>query len=160
MEILLIKPSEIAEFTPLGGNVDTDKYLPCVYDVQIMVIEPLLGVDLYEKIKADFEADELAGNYLILYTNYLKPILRHQCFAEYVEIASYVVANGGVFKHQPANSQVVEKSEVQYLAQTHRTKTQVYIERAEKWLCTANLPEYNSYCNKNSVKVSSGWHLK
>jgi hypothetical protein len=160
MEVLLVKPEEITQFTPLGGNVDIDKYLPCIYDVQVTVIEPLLGCDLYEKIKTDFESDTLAGDYLILYTNYLKPILRHQCFAEYVEIGSYVVANGGIFKHQPVNSTVVEKSEIQYLAQTQRTKAQMYIERAEKWLCKNPLPEYNTCCNKTNVKVSSGWHLK
>ncbi len=160
MEVLLIRPEETTEFTPLGGNVDIDKYLPVVFDVQITVIEPLLGCDLYEKIKTDFQNDTLTGDYLTLYTNYLKPILRHQCFAEYVEIGSYVVSNGGIFKHQPQNAQIVEKAEIQYLAQTQRTKAQMYIERAEKWLCKNYLPEYAIYCNKNNVKVSSGWHLK
>lgn len=159
MEILLIRTSEITSFTPMGGNVDIDKYVPCIYDVQIMVIEPLLGCDLYEKIRTDFAASTLADKYLELYDIYLKPILRHQTFAEYVEIGSYVVDNGGTYKHVPANSEAVSKSEVQYLAQTQRTKAQFYIERAKKWLRTANLPEYNTCCDKNTVKVSSGWHL-
>ena len=159
MEILLIRPSEITEFTPLGGNVDVDKYKPCIYDVQITVIEPLLGTTLYEKIKTDFDTDALEGLYETLYNDYLKPILRHQVFAEYVEIGAYTVANGGIYKHQPANSEVVSKSEVQYLAQTQRTKAQLYIDRAEKWLCKNNLPEYSACCSKN-IKVSSGWHLK
>lgn len=164
MEVLLIKPEEITKFTPLGGNVDIDKYLPVVFDVQVTVIEPLLGETLYNKIKDDFQNNLLTGDYLTLYTNYLKPILRHQCFAEYVEIGSYVVSNGGIFKHQPANSTIVEKSEIQYLAQTQRTKAQMYIERAEKWLCKNHLPEYTTYfqdeiVHKQSVKVSSGWHL-
>lgn len=159
MEILLIRPSEITEFTPLGGNIDIDKYLPCIYDVQITVIEPLLSTELYEKIKTDFNDDELTGLYETLYTDYLKPILRHQVFAEYAEIASYMVTNGGIFKHQPTDSQIVEKSEVQYLAQTHRSKAQLYIERARKWLCENKLPEYN-VCDTVNVKVTSGWHLK
>lgn len=161
MEILLIRPSEITEFTPLGGNVDVDKYTPCIYDVQIMVIEPLLGVDLYDKVKTDFGAGTLAGEYLTLYTDYLKPILRHQVFAEYVEIGSYTVANGGIYKHSPENAEVVTKSEVQYLAQTHRSKAQTYIERAEKWLRKSTITEYKnrSCCNRNDVTVTSGWKL-
>ena len=158
MEILLIRPSEITEFTPLGGNVDVDKYLPCIFDVQVTVIEPLLGTELYEKIRTDFEADTLAGLYLTLYEGYLKPILRHQVFAEYVEIGQYTVANGGIFKHTPTDATIVEKSEIQYLAQTQRTKAQMYIERARKWLCQNHLPEYN-ICDTVNVKVSSGWHL-
>lgn len=159
MEILLIRPSEITEFTPLGGNVDIDKYKPCILDVQITVIEPLLGTDLYEKIRTDFENDTLSGDYLTLYESYLKPILRYQVFAEYTEIASYMVTNGGVFKHQPVDSQIVEKTEAQYLAQTFRTKSQTYIERAEKWLCKNHLPEYKK-CKTINVQVTSGWHFR
>lgn len=159
MEVLLIRPSEITEFTPLGGNVDIDKYKPCILDVQITVIEPLLGTDLYEKIRTDFENDTLSGDYLVLYDSYLKPILRYQVFAEYTEIASYMVTNGGIFKHQPVDSQIVEKSEAQYLAQTHRTKAQTYIERAESWLCKNPLPEYKK-CKTVNVQVTSGWHFK
>lgn len=160
MEILLVKPEEITQFTPMGGNVDTDKYLPVLFDVQITVIEPLLGTDLYEKIKTDFAADNLSGNYLTLYTNYLKPIIRHQCFAEYAEIGNYIVANGGIFKHQPQNAVIVEQNEVKELAQTQRTKAQTYIERAQRWLCENNLPEYYTSDNRINVSVSSGWHLK
>lgn len=159
MEVLLIKPSEITEFTPLGGNVDTDKYLPCIYDVQITVIEPLLGSALYDKIKQDFEAETLTGTYLELYTDYLKPILRHQVFAEYVEIGSYSVTNAGIFKHVPENSETVSKSEVQYLAQTQRSKAQLYIERAERWLGKSGITEYTKGCNGRDLQVTSGWHL-
>lgn len=142
----------------MGGNVDIDKYKPCIFDVQVTVIEPLLGNELYEKIKTDFDSDELAGLYLELYDSYLKPILRHQVFAEYVEIGAYTVANGGIFKHQPDNSEVVSKSEVQYLAQTQRTKAQMYVERAKKWLCENNIPEY-SRCEQGKTRLSGGWHL-
>lgn len=162
MATLLIRPSEITEFTPLGGNVDVDKYMPCIYDVQVTAIEPLLGCDLYSKILTDFANDDLIGDYETLYTEYLKPILRHQVFAEYVEIGAYTVANAGIFKHQPDNSIVVEKNEVQYLAQTQRSKAQLYIDRAEKWLRKTNLPEYKNNdcgCGGNNTQVSSGWFL-
>lgn len=156
---LLIKPSEITQFTPMGGNVDVDKYKPCIYDVQITVIEPLLGEELYNRVVEDFAAEALQGKYLELYTDYLKPILRHQVFAEYVEIGSYTVANGGIYKHVPDNAEVASKSEVQYLAQTQRTKAQLYIERAERWLRKSGIDEYKG-CGSNDISVSSGWHLK
>jgi hypothetical protein len=160
MEVLLIKPSEIAAFTPLSGNVDEDKYKYCIYDVQVTVIEPLLGTKLYEKLKTDFEAGNITGKYKILLENYLKPILRHQVFAEYVEVASFNVANGGIFKHQPANSEVVGKSEVQYLAQTARSKAQLFIERAEKYLRGSGISEYAERgCGSKNIRVSAGWHL-
>ncbi len=158
MEILLIRPSEVTAYTPMGGNVDVDKYIPCILDVQVTVIEPLLGTRLYEKIKQDFQDGMLDGDYQVLFNSYLKPILRHQIFAEYVQVGSYTVANGGIFKHAPDNTETVTKAEVQYLAQTQRAKAQMYIERAEKWLRDNPLPEYKGGCNRD-VKVSGGWFL-
>lgn len=163
MITLLIRPSEISEFTPLGGNIDVDKIKPVIFDVQVTVIEPLLGTPLYNKIVLDFQNNTLLGDYLQLYDDYLKPILRHQIFAEYVEIGSYSVDNGGIFKHQPADSQIVDKSEVQYLAQTQRTKAQMYIERAQRYLCSKNIPEFrewNTLNNKvSNISLSGGWHF-
>lgn len=160
---LIIRPSEITEMTPLGGNIDIDKILPVIYDVQITVIEPLLGTNLLNKIILDIENENLQGDYLILYEQYLKPILRHQIFAEYVEIASYSVDNGGIFKHQPTDSQIVDKTEVQYLAQTQRTKAQMYIDRAHRYLCNMNIPEFRDWNVLNNkvknIKVSGGWYL-
>lgn len=158
METLLIKPEEITQFTPMGGNVDIDKYTPCIYDVQKLVIEPLLGCELYNKIKTDYKNNALTGKYLELYDDHLKPIMRHQVFAEYVEIGSFTVANNGLYKHQPESNIVVTKDEVQFLASTQRTKAQTYIERAERWLRKSGIPEYKG-CGNDDVKVSVGWYL-
>jgi len=159
MEILLTSVAEISKYTPLGGNVDVDKSKPVILYVQFEVIQPLLGTELYEKIRTDFYADTLAGLYLELYENYIRWILIYQVFAEYSETASYIVDNGGIFKHQPADTQIVDKAEVQYLAQTFRTKAQTYIKRTNDWLCENSLPEYNR-CDTTDVKVTSGWYLK
>ena len=163
MTTLLIRPSEITEFTPLGGNIDIDKLKPVIFDVQVSVIEPLLGTPLYDKIVLGVENNDLIGDYLQLYDDYLKPILRHQIFAEYAEIGSYTIDNGGIFKHQPTDSQIVDKSEVQYLAQTQRTKAQMYIERAQRYLCNKNIPEFREWNILNNkvtnLTVSGGWHF-
>lgn len=161
MATLLIRPSEITEFTPMGGNVDEDKYLPCVFDVQVTVIEPLLGEALFDKVLEDFADNSLTGLYLELYNTYLTPILRHQVFAEYIEIGAYMVTNAGIFKNQPDNAVVAEKSEIQYFAQTHRSKAQLYIDRCKKWLKTSGIPEYkNDNCGgNNNVKVTGGWWI-
>lgn len=159
METLLITTDEIVLYTPMGGNVDTDKYNPCILDVQIMVIEPLLGTELYNKLLTDLAAGPLTGNYKILHESYIKPIMRHQVFAEYVEIGSYNVANAGIYKHAPADSEVVSKGEVQYLSATQRTKAQVYIDRAEKWLKENRLPEYKNNCSGGFNNITQSWWI-
>jgi len=85
-ELLFITPEEMTSSTILSGNTDIDKYLFCIADAQISVIEPLLGSLLYDKIKADKEADDLAGLYLELYTDFIKPITKCEAVAQYIEI--------------------------------------------------------------------------
>jgi len=158
MEILLTSIAEVTKYTPIGGNVDVDKSKPVILYVQFSVIQPLLGTELYEKIRTDFYDETLTGDYQILYDNYIKWIMIYQVFAEFAETSQYIVDNGGIFKHQPTDSVIVDKSEVQYLAQTFRTKSQTYIERTKDWLCENPLNEYNR-CDTTNVKVTSGWHI-
>ena len=77
-ELLFTSPSELAETTILGANVDIDKYTFTILSVQLSVIEPLLGTLLYDKIVTDLTADTLAGSYLTLYTNFVKPITKNE----------------------------------------------------------------------------------
>jgi hypothetical protein len=162
--VLLIKSSEITKNTPMGGNVDPDKYIYCVKDAQVSILEPLLGTKLFDKILADFASDSLTGIYATLVNEYLKPILIHSAFADYVVIGAYNVANGGIYKHNPQNSETVSKSEIDYLAEKQRGKAQVYIERAERYLCANDFPEYKTQDNSYDIKSQDinylgGWKL-
>ena len=49
-EFLFVTPQEIAKTTILGGNVDIDKYVFCIANTQITIIEALLGTELYNYI--------------------------------------------------------------------------------------------------------------
>ena len=116
-EFLFQTPQEITATTIMGGNVDPDKYLFNIANVQLTIIEPLLGTLLYDKIYTEAEADTLSGDYLTLYNDYVKPIVKNSAVADYLTIASYMVTNGGIFKHTGENIEVVDKQEAQFLAQ-------------------------------------------
>lgn len=155
MEQLLIQPSEITENTPLGGNVDIDKYLPLIVDVQLLVIEPLIGTVLYELLKTETANDNLTADNLVIVNDYLKPILRHQVCAEYIEQGAYTIANGGVFRHQPKDSTVLDKAELIYFAGIQRSKAQTYIDRYLRKFGTIDCDKNNGKINK----VTGGWYL-
>lgn len=142
MEYLLLSDQELSQNTVLGGNIDTDKYKFCVQDAQLSKLVEILGEDLYDKIKTDYENDDLSGNYLELYNKYINPFLIHQSAVEYLLIGSYQVANGGVFKLTPQNGTPVEKADIDYLVTNQRNKAEIYQGRMEKFLCKVNLPEY------------------
>ena len=162
-EILLVTPQEITNTSILGGNVDVDKYAFCIANTQVTVLEPLLGSILYDKIKGDFQNNTLTGNYQIIYNEFVKPILKNKAIAEYIEISSYTLANGGLFKHSPDNAEIVDKEEAQFLSGKYDGLAQMYILRFQKWICKNYIAEYKKSQDevnaRGSLNTTFGWKL-
>jgi len=165
-EKLFISPQDMAKKTILGGNVDIDKYVFCIADAQITVIEPLLGTELYDKMITDLTfPSTYAGLYAILYEDFIRPITLNQSTANYIEIASYTLDNAGLFKHSPENAEVVDKNEAQFLGGKYHNLAQMFIQRFNKWigLNSAGIPEYKTSQDdvnaSTSLSVRSGWYM-
>lgn len=162
-EILFISKTEMTNTTILGGNVDFDKYSFCVLDTQLRVLEPLLGTELYEKIKTDLETETLSGLYLELFNDYIKPITKFASVANYLEIGSYLVDNGGIYKHTADNKENVERNEVMSLVQKYNGMADMFIGRFQKWICKNHLTEYKTHQDKvnadKNIKTIFGWKL-
>lgn len=155
----------MTDTTILSGNTDVDNYLYCIMDVQTRVIEPLLGTLLYNKIKTDYENNDLSGLYLELFSNYIKPITKFESVASYIEIAQYMVTNGGIFKHAPENKEIVEPREVTGLAQKYHSTADTFIIRLKKWFCDngSQLSEYtydqDGVKPHKNLRTIAGWKL-
>jgi hypothetical protein len=162
-ERLFILPEEMTSSTILSGNTDTDKYLFCILNAQLTTIEPLLGSELYDKIISDIEAETLTGLYLELYTDFIKPITKNEALAQYIEIASYMVDNAGIYKRSGENVEVVDKDEVQYLSGKYKSLAQMYVTRFEKWICKNPLLEYKTIQDEvnalKNINLNVGWKL-
>ena len=162
MAFLFITPKEISTTTVLGGNVDIDKYQFIIESVQVSVIEPLLGTELYDKVRTEAEAATITGDYLTLYTEFVKPITKNEALAEYIEVATLMVTNAGIFKNAPENTESPTTSEVQVLADKYHGLGQLYAQRFEKWMSKRNIPEYKAYqdeVNAQAIKTQTGWYL-
>jgi len=159
METLFITPEEIAATTIMGGNVDPDRYITNVAYVQVSVIEPLLGTELYDKIITDFIADDLAGLYLTLFDDFIKPITKNEAVAEYIEVSPFLVENGGTFKHVAEKREALTRQEIEILAGKYHSMAQMYVQRFNKWICKHSLPEYKSWqdeVNAQKIDTNSG----
>ena len=165
--IRLIDGNDLVKGTPLRGNVDADNYLFIIDDVQIIYLEPILGTNLYDKILTDFDTNSLTGLYELMYNDYIKPLLTHCVFADFVLTGAYRVENAGIFKHTPNNAENIDKSEIDFLAKTQRIKADVYIERLKKFLCDKgnDITEYQTQLNNydetpsNNENIIGGWYL-
>ena len=162
-ELLFVTPQEMTNSTILSGNTDTDKYLFCILNTQLTTIEPLLGSELYDKVISDIEAETLTGLYLELYTDFIKPITKNEALAQYIEIASYMVDNAGIYKRSGENVEVVDKDEVQYLSGKYKSLAQMYVTRFEKWICKNPLVEYKTIQDEvnalKNINLNVGWKL-
>jgi hypothetical protein len=166
MTTLLITASDLTKNSILGGNIDAQKYVHVIKEAQIFVIEPILGTKLYKKLIEDYESSSLADDYLTIVEDYIKPILIYAVAAEFILTHSYNISNGGVYKSSPENSEPVSKSEVDFLVQEQHNKSDAYIQRLKKYLCTVNIPEYTSSQDNDydlypdrTMQYSGGWKL-
>jgi len=162
---LLITRDDIVRLTALGGNVDVDKFTQFVKIAQDIHIQNYLGTKLLDRLQADVIAGTLSGNYELLVTKYVKPMLVHWAMVEYLPFAAYTIANKGVYKHSSENSENVEKNEVDFLIEKERSIAQNYTERFIDYICFNNdlFPEYNENSNSDvypdTTNNNKGWYL-
>jgi len=160
---LFISPQAIQQTTILGGNIDKDKFSFCIESVQITVIEPLLGTELYDKIITDFSANALAGDYLTLFNEFIFPITKFESTAQYLNIAQYAVTNGGIFKHSPDSSEIVDLNEVKALSDVYHNNGQMYVQRFSKWILKHTIAEYKTHQDEvnadKNLTLRSGWYF-
>lgn len=142
---LFITPEEIVKFTPIGGNVDTDRYIYIIYEQQRYLVEDIIGTALYDYINTEIIAENaLTGLYLTLHEDYLKPILYNAVFSEYLLEGQYNIQDAGFFKAIPTSGESVPYEEIARLSTRAKSKADVWVERLQKWLCDVGneIPEY------------------
>ena len=159
-DLLFITPQEMTDTTIIGGNVDVDKYTMCILSTQLRVIEPLLGTLLYDKIIADIEASTLAGLYLTLFNDFIKPITKYEACANYIAISPYSLTNGGLFKNNPENAVAVGVKEVDNLSEKYSSMAQMFIDRFNKWISKNELSEYKltqDEVDAQDIHINNTW---
>jgi len=146
---ILLTDNELSKNTLLSGNIDKDKLRQCILDAQSERLEVLLGEKLYEKICADYDADNLEDEYLILYTDYIKPFLIRQSALEYLKIGAFSVSNNGIFQPTSQNAQPISDAQLQVLKDEMSIKANAYADRMHRWLKKSNLPEFE--CDSENI---------
>ena len=164
-EALLVTRKDIVKFTAMSGNVDTDKFIQYIKIAQDKHIENYLGSDLIDKIKQHIIDDDLAGDYLTLVNEWIKPCLIHWAMVEYLPFAAYSIANKGVFKHSSENAENASRDEVDYLLEKERNTAQYYTDRLIDHLSFNAGSKYPEYYTINNEDVCpdkdffGGWVL-
>lgn len=104
--ILFVTTEDIKQLSPIGGNVDSDKYLESIDFVQVSELTPILGVDLMNEITTQIEnidTTPITPEIQTLLDNHIKKFLVNFAAGDYLLTNNYTVANGGTSTYQPDN---------------------------------------------------------
>jgi len=106
--ILLIQPGDnlMNRLTSISGNVDMDKLTPSIWTAQITSIQSILTKPLYNKILTDFDNDNLSGDYLYIFEEFVSHMLVFYATADFIMKNAVMISNGGNFIHSPENSTI------------------------------------------------------
>lgn len=162
---LFITLKELKQFTALNGNIENEKLEQFLKIAQDTHIYNYLGSKLFKKINDDIIAGTLAGNYVSLLNDYIKPMVIHWAMVEIMPFVAYQIANKGMFKHNSENSTTVEKSEVDFLIEKERQIAQNYSQKFIDYMEVnyGLYPEYYLATTGDQMPTLStnfgGWYL-
>ena len=156
---ILIKQEELTRNTLIGGNVDVDRYLQAIKACQNLLIKPILGTTLYNKIVTDYETNSLSGLYLEMFDEYIKEMIIHGSAEIYISQGAYMISNNGITKTKTDASETISKEEVDYLVEASRKLYRLYEEQFLDWIKINPVPEYDKPCGIKH-KTDGGWWIK
>jgi hypothetical protein len=138
---LLIQPSDVVALTQFDGNIDTDNLKPMIFIAQTTHLKSFLGLKLYNKIYNDFVDVNLAGEYLIIYEDYIKDYLSYYTSSLYVDFGSYKVSENGIHKIAGENMTSIDSSEIEKLSLKYMTLIAGVQANFLEYVSDKNLPE-------------------
>ena len=144
---LFISATRLKKDTALGGSVDDNLIMPYILLAQDMNILPVLGTDLYDKLKSEVQAGTLAGAYKTLMETYIQPALVQFAFstlAPYLRLRfsnSSVVVMGATEQSSSATY-----DDIKPLMDTATDAAEFYRQRLIDYIRnnTSSFPEFSS----------------
>ena len=153
----LLKPNDIPRLTSLSGNIDIDKLTPHAFTAQMVDAKRVLGLNLYNKIVADDDANTLTGVYATIYNDYLIFILAYYTASYYVGFGNFHIVNNGIAKMNIEGGTSADSKEVNLLVDRYRQMAINFESELLKYLKTIDIPEYVLE-NQVNVKPIINWY--
>ena len=139
---LFIKETDISELTGFSGNIDADSLIPAINVAQTTHLKRILGINLYNKIAIDIENDDLTGDYLKIYTDYVVYMTAFFSASIYLSLNTSKTTNAGTYKLNPENTTSSTASEVNTLGKNYEAIAIVYETNFREFMKTITITEY------------------
>lgn len=115
-DIILLSVDDIPKYTSISSNLDADRITPYILMAQRTELKRILGIDLYNKILADFDNDTLTGIYKTIYEEFVIDILVNYSAYFIVLFNSLRIDNGGNFYYEPDNARSADVEDTEKIA--------------------------------------------
>ncbi len=144
--VLFISEQKLKDSTAINLNVDVNLLLPYVKQAQKIYVEPKLGTDLYEALKAKITAGTLTGAYKTLVDEYIGLMLPSWAFHMCIPYLRFKVENGNIYSKTSETGTPLSTEEAQHLREEVRNNAEYFTERLIEYLKnnTSDFPEYNT----------------
>lgn len=153
-QIIFIDSDYIKAYSQVGGNVDEKYFLSAILTAQDKYIQPILGTNLYDDIKANISDLNAANtNYPKLMDDYIRMCLLRWTLVELYPYLSNKVLNSSISQVSGDNSTPIPKSEVDSLISLERNNAQFYSERMIDYLQadTGKFPKYGTTTDSSQM---------
>lgn len=141
MTKLLINIEDIAKLSGFDGNIDNDSISPFIFMAQNSEIKRILGQKLYDKLIEDYTADDLQGDYLKVYENYVAIILAYFTCSFWLQLGIPKVSQNGAYLVTPEKTEQIYDEKTEKMAAKYE-KMAINLELSLlDYLNELNLPE-------------------
>jgi len=148
--VLFISEDRLKDSTAINMNVDINLLLPYVQQSQKVRCEPVLGSDLYNKLK-DLISTGTIGDianaaYKTLLDDYIADMLSTWSFHDCIPYLRFKTENGNIYSKISETGTALSTEEAQHLREEIRNTAEYYTERLIEYICnnTSLFPEYST----------------
>lgn len=149
---LLLSIKTLCANTDVNANVDPKIILPIIKDVQNIHLAPVLGGNLFEKLKTLITNNAVAGIYETLLNDYITPVMIHGVQTE-LPYSNYRFTNVGAGNRTSENMRMPDAKELKIISDSFLAKRVFYANKLTAFLCenSNDIPEYQGE-NKNGER--------
>lgn len=158
-QALFISEQWLKDNSVIDENVDPKLIRPAILEAQDIQIHPILGTDLYNKLKADVIASTLAGVYLTLMDDYITHTLKYYTLVDLSPEMLVKYMNKSVVEKNSENSSSIDDAMLVRMMGRWNDKAEWYAQRMIDYLCEneSSFPEYqNPGSGKDIIKPEKG----
>ena len=133
-QVIFIDASYIKAYSHIDGSVDEKDMLPSIIQAQDSQIQPILGTELFKKLKTEITAGSISGDYDTLLNDYVRMATLKWFLVHFYPYLQGKIMNGTIGSRNVDNITALSQNEVARLIDIERSNAQFYSERLIEYL--------------------------